>query len=273
MNTKLNFRPVGMTLLVWIIAFGLLFLIGSLLPTKVQATTSQLPISDITAPITSTNSSIYLPLLFRNIDPAVPQLTSPQNGAGLGTLIPTFIWDTGTQPADTDGCLTFGTTSNPTGCRMSYSIDNSVSHEEIVMWYNLEPSTLYYWRVGVVYNSDYAHPKWSAEWSFTTGAAGGPILPAPILQSPANNSTITTPDVTLTWQPVAGAVEYSVTLHALDIDRWYGYDNATSTQQEINILNFVQSGNGNNYEWFVEARNDYAWSSSSEKWKFTYSTP
>jgi hypothetical protein len=153
---------------------------------------------------------------------------------------------------------------------MSYMIDYAGSHMEEVMWYNLEPSTVYYWRVGAVYNDDYANADWSEEWTFTTGAAGGTILPAPVLLSPANNSTITTSYITFIWQPVAGAIEYSVTLHALDKDRWLGFGNTPNSQLEIKISDFVGSY-GYNYEWTVEARNDYAWSSASESWKFTYS--
>jgi hypothetical protein len=266
MNTNPCYRKVGITLLMGLFAFGLLAVLLS--TANVLAAPGQRSISAGTAPMTST---VYLPLILNNFPP-IPQLVSPQNGAGLGTLIPTFIWDTGTQPTNTIGCLALSTTPHPTACKSTYYLDYSGPHKEEVMWYNLAPSTVYYWRVGAVYNSDYSNPKWSAEWSFTTGAAGGPIPAAPVLLSPTNNSIVSTSVVTLTWQPVAGAIEYDVTLHGLDTDRWAGFDPITSTQKAIDVAYFVEIGYGNSFEWYVVARNGYAWGNDSEKWKFTHST-
>jgi hypothetical protein len=120
---------------------------------------------------------VYLPLVFNGTGGLVPPtLVAPQNGAVLDTLIPLFQWDMGSQPANTSACLTFSTSPNPTSCQASGF--GSSGPKQVVMWYNLQPSTTYYWRVAAVYNSN---KYWSEQRTFTTGPTGGTILPGPIL--------------------------------------------------------------------------------------------
>jgi hypothetical protein len=149
---------------------------------------------------------------------------------------------------------------------MSFWVDGSPSQWDEVMWYNLQPSTVYYWRVGTVYNDDYDHPEWIDERTFTTGQAGGPILPAPILTAPPNNSSISFDNVILTWSPVDGAIEYSVSLLDKTNDSWYGF---TTTNPQLDISQSGWFTPASNYEWYIEARNNYAWSSRSTTWAFT----
>ena len=215
-------------------------------------------------------NTIYLPLVLNNYNPLVPQLELPQNGAVLDTLIPTFSWNMGPQPDGTIGCFALGTQPHPTGCYMSYPVHTP--EREVVMWYNLQPDTVYYWRVGAVYDYDYDNKLWSEERSFTTGPTGGPILPAPILVSPANNSTVSSTDVTLTWQPVTGAIEYDVLFHAIDTDSWFSFGETADPQLIIYGFQGFVPYYGYNYEWTVTARNDYAWGDGSSFWKFTYSS-
>ena len=113
---------------------------------------------------------IYLPFILRNTHTS-PALISPQNRAVLDTLIPLFEWDMSSQPANTSSCLAFSTSLNPTVCQ-AYGFASNGTHQ-IITWYNLSSNTTYYWRVGAVYDDDYAHPNWSEEWSFTTGPTGG----------------------------------------------------------------------------------------------------
>jgi hypothetical protein len=208
-------------------------------------------------------NTIYLPLVL-NIPHPLPVLVGPQNGAVLDTLIPLFQWDTSAQPANTSSCLAFSTGPHPTGCNAS-GFASSGPHQ-IVAWYNLSSSTTYFWRVGAVYNGDYDNPNWSEEWSFTTGPTGGTILPSPTLISPANGSSVppNNPYPVLNWNAVAGAVEYSVTLHDMDRDYWYGID-TTTTQVTLSWPPLYPL---THYEWYVEARNNYAWGTSSVTWQF-----
>jgi hypothetical protein len=210
---------------------------------------------------------LFLPLVLNNppVLPPPPVLVGPQDGAVLDTLIPRFQWDTSAQPAGTASCLMYSISPQATGC-MSSGYSSSGPHERIA-WNNLSPSTVYYWRVGAYYNGDLAHPNWSEEWSFTTGPAGGPILPAPNLISPADDSSVppNNPVPTLSWNAVAGAVEYYILLHDIDGDSWYSHD--TSATQVT--LTWPALRPLAHYEWYVEARNDYAWGTSSATWQFT----
>ena len=261
-------RSFALTLVI-IFPIGVLLFMFSTPPGYAYPASVTSQMSSVTSPITATTPiTVYLPIVLQDYDSALPQLTSPSNGAVLDTLIPTFIWDMGTQPPNTVGCLALDTTPNPTGCKMSFFI---ITKSQWVMSYNLEPSTVYYWRVGAVYNSDYDNPNWSEERSFTTGPVGGMILPAPVLVSPANNSIVSSTDVTLTWQSVVGAIEYDVLFHALDTDRWFSFGKRTDPQLIIYGFSPLTSMYGHNFDWFVTARNDYAWGDHSASWKFTYS--
>jgi hypothetical protein len=273
MNKKSNYLFASLALIMGISVSVLLVFIISLFPMSVKAAPEQIFNSDETSPPTSTNSAIYLPLINLNYfnDPSLPSLKSPQNGEELDTRIPTLIWDTGTQPTSTMGCLAFDTQPNPMVCKFTYE-NNSNRQKENFLSYNLKPDMKYYWRVGAVYNHDFDHPEWSEEWSFSTGPAGCGISSSPVLQSPANNSLVSSPTITLTWQPIDEAIEYNLHIQGLDTDLSELYTGITTTQKVINLGDLIQNGYGNNFEWDVIARNGFAWSNRSEKWKFTYST-
>lgn len=205
---------------------------------------------------------LYLPFVSRGPDPNPITLLSPANGAILDTLLPLFTWDMGVQPEGTSGCLAFGTDLEPTACQMAFPAGDVTQK---LGWYNLEPSTTYYWRIGAIYNGDSDNPKWSEQWTLTTGA-NGIILPAATLVAPANNGSVPFGDVTLQWQPPAGAVEYIVYLHGIDPDLWVGF---YSTEPQVTVPQSTIQDYGNHYEWFVMARNDYAWGDFSATWTFS----
>jgi hypothetical protein len=262
MSTKPCFRSTMIVLFGMFAAGLLLSAISSPSAANVQAVSN---VPDTASPIISSDSAVYLPAVLQNFDPALPRLTSPSSGAVLDTLIPTFSWNMGAQPPDTIGCFALDTNPNPTQCRMKVFV-NYGSQWERVMHYNLQPSTLYYWRVGAVYNHEYDRPKWSEERTLMTGPAGGIILPAPILTAPANNSTVALTDLTLTWNPVDGAVQYSISLHDKTQDRWYGFY-STTPQKNLSQPGLLAANS--THEWYVIARNNYAWGSSSTGWSFT----
>jgi len=201
-------------------------------------------------------STVYLPIVLNN-NIILPALIAPQNGAALDTLIPLFQWDMGSQPPDTSACLTFSTSPNPTTCRASGFVGNGV--RQITAWFNLDPSTTYYWRVGAVFNNDSSNIYWSDEWSFTTGAVGGVILPASILTFPENGSTVPLGSLTLQWSPVQDALEYSISIHNITENDWWGFNTSTA---ELTLGSYFLKPN-HNYEWSVQARNDYAWGTES----------
>ena len=111
--------------------------------------------------------------------------------------------------------------------------------------------TTYYWRVilecGRVGST-------SETWSFTTGS-GGRGAAAPTLIVPTNGGTVQSPNITFYWQPVEGASEYLLKWRPVgSTDEFNSRTESTAAQ--------VTLANGT-YEWWVEARNDYAWGADS----------
>ena len=99
----------------------------------------------------------------------------------------------------------------------------------------------------------------SEMWSFTAGS-GGTMLPGPSLLSPASGSTLAGTTVTPQWSSVSGAAEY-VVYDKADRTSWR---TVNGTQITINWLDPHTT-----YEWWVKARNDYAWGAESIHWTFT----
>ncbi len=116
------------------------------------------------------NNFVYLPLVLNNDKSGMDWLISPQNGAVLNTLIPSFEWNTGFPTEGKSACMAIESTPHP-GCSSFYWV-GSFPHRFENMWYNLSPSTVYYWRVGVEDPGGSSY-TWSNEWTFTTGPAGG----------------------------------------------------------------------------------------------------
>ncbi len=217
---------------------------------------------------TSLAQRVFLPIVMQNYEPTLPRLIAPEDGAVLDTLIPVFVFEADTLPPDTGGVLDFGTDpdpNRPTNWWASFGFQSG-QRWEMRAWFNLQPSTTYYWRVGLVYDYNYTvPPRWSSQFSFTTGPAGGPTPSAPSLVSPSNGSVVAANNVVLEWAPTAQAVEYQIYVHDLVRDWWYGYS-TSSTQVNISGSGIIQPGN--DYEWYVEARTDYAWGSQSATWRF-----
>ncbi len=168
-----------------------------------------------------------------------------------------------TQPDNATGCLGLDTNPNPPACKLYFDTNYSKSYRP---WWNLTPSTRYYWRVGVAYNSDFNNVIWSEERSFTTGPAGGTILPAPTLQSPGNNAVISPGDMLFTWTPMSGAVEFLVWIDSETEGTNRGYH---TTTPQLDLRYDIGTYKANiPYRWNVLARNNYAWGSSSALWNF-----
>jgi len=90
----------------------------------------------------------------------------------------------------------------------------------------------------------------------------------PKLTAPANGVLVSSTNVTLTWDPVNGAIVYSISVR--DMTNHYSYDFYT-TAPNLNLSEsgwFIMAPN-TNYEWNVVARNDYAWGNSSTSWSFS----
>ena len=85
------------------------------------------------------------------------------------------------------------------------------------------------------------------------------MLPAADLLSPANGATLPSRTITFSWSPVSGAAEYKV-----NYKTGTHYSSYTTDTQ---LTRFLLPST--TYEWWVEARNDYAWGAESVHWTFT----
>ncbi len=214
----------------------------------------------------------YLPVLMApdtSIEPY--RLITPADGAQLDTLIPWMEFAPGDLEEDAGGCLVVAKEPDQTNCKMSFG--PRFNRFAFVYFNNLEPDTTYYWRVGAVYDYDYDNIVWgSQQWSFTSGPAGGPIPPAPVLVSPADFSTIAADTITLAWEAVDGAAEYRVSVD----DEVSGRGYVTSgifppdTQAGPDKIGWIfDIADGPHFSWYVKTRNAYAWSRYSAPYHFT----
>lgn len=246
-------------------------LLGSSLSTwHVPATIEGKPINPIFGTIESSKSLkiievdqylVYLPIVVKPLP--TPQLISPQNGAGLETLIPTFSWDVAV-PIGTYAymCLAVGTAPDPISCVYIWGGIFS-PHYENILNSNLNPKTVYYWRVGIDTSDNFDKAMWSETRSFTSGS-GGVIPSAPILLTPSDNSSNYDYNVYFSWQPVGGAVGYDLYYRDVNKTYWWVERNLSTNEWSNNAGAYSV----NHYEWFVIARNNYAWGSRSQVWDF-----
>lgn len=206
--------------------------------------------------------TIYLPGALKGYGgcSTIPALISPTDGSNLSTLIPLLRWDSGNAP-------------HVTALRLQIAQDPDFARKVSSLWYgmatgvgawrfpfNLDPATTYYWRAWLLCGE--TEGPYSEVWSFTTGS-GGTILPAPTLIAPANGSTLPSLPATLQWSAVDGTVDYLVQFRKVG-EGGTGLTLVTETQTQLSWLDANSS-----YEWWVSARNSYAYGEDSEIWQFT----
>ncbi|MCL4827374.1 MAG: fibronectin type III domain-containing protein [Caldilinea sp.] len=213
-------------------------------------------------------NTLHLPIILRSYDPTRPRMLSPLPGAEVGTLIPEFEFDFGgPHPESAAGVLEFSTNPDPGRPGVYATFWLGSSRYNIRPITNLLPASIYYWRVGLIYDYDYSSPDWTEQITFTT-PSNGVILPAPALSAPISGSVATTNSLVLEWTPVVGAVEYQVIVSRLSMNQ--GWIATTSDANLVVGDSWLASEliPGNRYEWYVSARNDYAWSAYSDVRQF-----
>jgi hypothetical protein len=229
-------------------------------PAGSLTTLREAPSSDDVPEIAFTPAfTTYLSAVFRGHPycSTIPTLTGPADGSNLDTLIPLFTWYSGIDPNATALYLDIWRDAQLTDrvAGLSSSDRTQGAHQWRIDL-NLDPATTYYWRAHLMCDS--TEGPYSEVWSFATGS-GGTILPGPDLLSPENGSaSLGNVLVTLRWSPVSGAVEYRVNWTS---GGWLHTIVVTGTETKLG------PGPGT-YEWWVQARNDYAWGTESAHWRF-----
>ena len=214
--------------------------------------------------VAQSSSQAYLPLVANGADACAvtPTLTAPASGSQLNTLLPVLRWDIPSAPNTTRVRVEVARNPDFLQIQSAYVVPQQKegAFEQRVRS-NLRAATTYYWRVILDCRGGRSI---SETWSFTTGS-GGAGAAAPTLIAPTNGRTVSSPTVTFTWQPVGGASEYNL--------RWQlvGSTNdssirTASTEGQVTL-------DPGTYEWWVEARNDYAWGADSEHRTLTVAAP
>ncbi len=191
--------------------------------------------------------------------PSAPQLVSPANGSVNILLTPVLDWNIVSNAA-------------AYGIQLSRNIsftDLIFNQSEITSTQFQVPASLlsydsvYFWRV----NAENSHgtSPWSEVWSFHTVTF---LPPAPVLVSPANNSTDISPQPVLDWNEVSSALDYSVQLSGDT-----GFATLIINQVNLTSSNYVIPPSllmlNTTYYWRVKAVNSNGESAWSSVWRFT----
>ena len=232
-------------------------------------------LADGKRPLDETNTTVFLPLIQTLGWKDLIKLAGPADGSQLDTLIPQLVFDTGRIPPNTEGCLSLYTGPDPQTCFWYFTFLTSDMHFQDYPGINLQPDSIYYWRVGasVIDWRSGVTTEWSEQWSFTTGPGGGVILPKPELVAPVENSKLAPLMVTLQWEAVSGALAYDVTLYDRDDDRQlFVIEGIVPPLTQVGpdvLAQFFEESKGTDFAWYVRVRNSYAWGEDSEIWNFT----
>ncbi|MBN2146553.1 MAG: hypothetical protein JW726_04155 [Anaerolineales bacterium] len=180
-----------------------------------------------------------------------PVLLYPRDHSTIDTLIPQYKWDSCDFPAAISTYLVVS--PNPNLSDFVFNVYTGAtglqSYQDMT---NLIPGTRYYWQLSAHYDPqdpDSLGP--TSEGTFVAGS-GGTLLPAPLLVSPADNSTLPGNATTLEWQAVAQADRYLVEWGHLSGDM-YVKAWVDGTQQAVTLYDPSES-----YYWQVSAVDAYA---------------
>ncbi len=211
------------------------------------------------------SSQAYLPLVANGAEACAvtPTLIAPASGSQLDTLLPVLRWDIPSAPNTTRVRVEVARTPEFLQIQSAYVVPQQKegTFEQRVRS-NLRAATPYYWRV--ILDCRGGGRTISETWSFTTGS-GGTGAPPPTLIAPTNGRTVSSPTVTFTWQPVGGASEYNLRWQLVG-SRDDSSIRTASTEGQVTL-------DPGTYEWWVEARNDYAWGADSEHRTLTVAAP
>jgi hypothetical protein len=205
----------------------------------------------------------YLPVAPRaHFSPgAAPVLLSPANLANLQTLVPQLAYDAGNDPDASESAVQVAVDEEFQGILLDGLAGTPRGRVNYTVWFNLEPSTTYYWRTWLNYGQDQG--PFSEAWSFTTGSSG--IIPqSPNPLDPADGGRVFPGQVLLDWSAVAEAQSYEVNWGRQSMQYFEHSLSVDSASARV-----AATERGTVYQWRVRARTGYAWSDWSETFTFT----
>jgi hypothetical protein len=175
-----------------------------------------------------------------------------------------FRWDNSNNPNATQLNLEIARDADFGQIFWSLSSIGSGGIQEFRFSENFDPSATIFWRAYLMCGT--TQSPYSEAWSFTT-SSGGMIMPATSLIAPADDSILSSLPVDLEWSAINGAVEYIV---HWTVTGYGGYTYSFTTDTSFTIGWGLDPNT--TYDWWITARNDYAWGTDSEKWQFTTPT-
>lgn len=189
-----------------------------------------------------------------------PLLVSPQDGSHLTTLAPELFWLC-EEPRWYGVQIATDIHFQALALSLAPCAYYGGPQYKATLLVNLEPGTLYYWRVGA--EDGRGAMTWSETWSFVTPDPGRPLPDAPTQVLPPDGSTVSSLRPRLAWQNQPGADAHQVTL---GVQR-NGFTYSLLTPVSELTLPFSLLP-GRTYAWHVRTRNDYGWGPPSETWLF-----
>jgi len=213
-----------------------------------------------------TPTVLHLPLICNDRPPVVPPdglpvLVAPGDGTALGTIAPELVWR-----ASGDHWYGIDIATDPEFATKAAEISPCAYYGgpefKTPLLSNLDPSTLYYWRVG--YRDDAGLYVWSPTWAFQTTEVAHALPPAPVLTLPEDGATASSLRPRLAWQPVPGVTMYHVTFALAG----NGFSHTLLTYLPDAMAPFSLLP-GRVYEWRVRTRNSYGWGPESATYTFT----
>ncbi|MBP6961297.1 MAG: caspase family protein [Thermotogae bacterium] len=199
-----------------------------------------------------------------NENPTVPTGPSPANNATGISTTPTLSWNPSSDP-DGDPIsydVYLDTNTNPTTLKTPTSLTDPQYAAT-----GLAPSTKYYWKVVAKDNKGGAST--GGPWNFTTQSPVNNAPSAPTSPTPANGSTDTDVNLTLSWSastdPDAGDV--------VSYDLYWGTSSNPTTLRAGNLSStsyaVTNLSNATKYYWKVVAKDNHGASTASAIWNFT----
>jgi hypothetical protein len=190
--------------------------------------------------------------------PSKPRLLTPDSNTVDRSVSLTFSW------YQVDGVATYRFQLSTSSTFNTLIVHDSTLTANSKSVSSLSYNTSYYWRVKATNESGSSY--WSNVWKITTMSPPPVPPPAPLLSSPANNSTGQNISLYLSWNSSTGATQYRLqasrysTFSSLVLD----YTNLTGTSSWISSLSY-----NTKYYWRANASNSSGTSSWSTVWNFT----
>jgi hypothetical protein len=190
--------------------------------------------------------------------PSAPGLSFPTDASVGVAVIPSFKW------VASAGASSYSLQVSTNSSFSDLKFNQSGITNATIQVTSLFATLIYYWRVSATNSAGTS--AWSSVWSFTTT---GPSPDVPLLNSPANKTTINSAPLSLSWIVSNGALHYTLQVSAdsLFTSLAYNQDSIITLSKQVTGLS------ASTYYWRVSATNNNGTSGWSKVWSITTAAP